>query len=326
MTFKSSAMAKRKLMHIVKTEIKRRNYSYNTEKSYCNWIIRYIRFHNLNHPVNLNSSHIVEFLNHLSIKRNVSASTQNQALCALVFLYEHILKQPVEELKSLKRAKKPKRLPVVLVEKEVKEILSCLTGSNRLILGLLYGSGLRTSEALRIRITDLDLTYKQLTVRRGKGNTDRITMIPDSLTSEINEQIAKVRLLHQSDLEKGFGHTVLPNALHVKYPNANKQFRWQYLFPSKKRRKDPQSGVFYRYHLDSSKIRKEVKNVVRKLGINKHVTLHTFRHSFATHLLNNGYDIRTVQDLLGHKSLKTTSIYLHVLNRGGHGVKSPLDS
>lgn len=319
-------MAKRKLLEQVRTEIRRRNYSYNTEKSYCSWIVRYVRFHNLNHPANLDSEHIVSFLNYLSESRNVAASTQNQALCALVFLYEHILKQPVKELKSLKRAKKPKRLPVVLNEEEVKQILSRIKGTNRLILGLLYGSGLRTSEALRIRIADLDFTYKQLTVRRGKGNTDRITMLPESLIPELKEHIAKVRLFHTSDLEKGFGQTILPKALHVKYPKANRLFHWQYLFPSKMRRKDPRTGVVYRYHLDSSKIRRDVKEAVRKLGINKHVTLHTFRHSFATHLLGLGYDIRTVQDLLGHKSLKTTSIYLHVLNRGGHGVKSPLDN
>lgn len=267
----------------------------------------------------------MQFLNHLANNRNVAASTQNQALCALVFLYEHILKKPVEELRSLQRAKKPKRLPVVLEENEVKAILGNLTGVSRLVSGLLYGSGLRASEAMRIRIADLDFNYKQLTVRRGKGNADRVTMLPESLIPELKEHIYKVRLLHNSDLEKGFGQTILPKALHVKYPNANKLFQWQYLFPSKLRRKDPRSGVIHRYHLDSSKIRADVKQSVRKLDIHKHVTLHTFRHSFATHLLNNGYDIRTVQDLLGHKSLKTTSIYLHVLNRGGKGVKSPLD-
>ncbi|TVR16249.1 MAG: integron integrase [Balneolaceae bacterium] len=318
-------MAKSKLLDSVRSEIRRRNYSYNTEKSYCSWIVRYIRFHNLTHPEKLDGKHVVMFLNYLAENRNVAASTQNQALCALVFLYEHIIKKPINELKTLKRAKKPKRLPVVLNDKEVKLILSKLQGKTRLIVSLFYGSGLRTSEALRIRIADIDFSYKQLTIRRAKGNTDRITMLPESLLPDLKNHILKVKHLHQADLEKGFGHAILPKALHIKYPNANKQFHWQYLFPSKKRRKDPKTGLFFRYHIDSSEIRREVNNVVQSLGINKHVTLHTFRHSFATHLLQKGYDIRTVQDLLGHKSLKTTSIYLHVLNRGGHGVKSPLD-
>lgn len=318
-------MAKSKLLEQVRTEIRRRNYSYNTEKSYSRWIVRYVRFHNLTHPSKLNSKHIVSFLNDLSVNKNVAASTQNQALCALVFLYEHILKQPVDELKSLKRAKKPKRLPVVLNEKEVKDIFHQLSGTNKLVLGLIYGSGLRISEALRIRIADVDYNYRQLTVRRGKGNIDRITMLPESLIPELKEHITKVKLLHDMDLKKGFGHTILPNALNVKYPNADRLFRWQYLFPSKFRRTEPRSGIRHRYHIDPSNIRSDVNKAVYKLGIHKHVTLHTFRHSFATHLLQNGYDIRTVQDLLGHKNLKTTSIYLHVLNRGGHGVKSPLD-
>lgn len=315
-----------KLLNQVRTEIRRRNYSYNTEKSYCSWVVRYVRYHNLTHPSLLTGKHIVDFLNHLANTRNVAASTQNQALCALVFLYEHILNQPVQELQSLKRAKKPKRLPVVLTDKEVKDIFACLTGTSRLGIGLIYGSGLRISEALRIRIADVDLDYKQLTVREGKGIKDRITMIPESIIPDLKEHITKVKLLHDLDLKKGFGQTILPKALSLKYPNADRLFRWQYLFPSKVRRKDPRTGFWHRYHIDQSKFRHDVRTAVVKLGINKHVTLHTFRHSFATHLLQNGYDIRTVQDLLGHSSLKTTSIYLHVLNKGGKGVKSPLDN
>lgn len=311
-------MGSSKLLTQLRTEIRRRNYSYHTEKSYCNWVVRYVRFHNLIHPSKLEGKHVVAFLNHLATNRRVAASTQNQALCALVFLYEHILKQPLNELQSLKRAKKPKRLPVVLSKQEAKNIFGQLGRISRLVTGLLYGSGLRISEALRIRINDLDFEYKQLTVRNGKGQNDRITMLPESLIPDLKEQVAKVKFLHDSDLEKGFGQTILPKALSVKYPNADRLFRWQYLFPSKSRQKDPRSGIRHRYHIDAVTIRQEVNRAVAHLGIQKHVTLHSFRHSFATHLIQNGYDIRTVQDLLGHKSLKTTSIYLHVLNRGGH--------
>lgn len=318
-------MNKKKLIPQLKEEIRRRNYSYSTEKSYSSWVVRYVRFHKLTHPAKLNEKHVTSFLNHLANELNVAASTQNQALSALVFLYEYILKRPVQNLENLKRAKKPKRLPVVLTEKEVNAILQYLTGLNKLVISLIYGSGLRISEVLRLRILDIDFDYKQITVRDGKGLKDRITVLPVSLISDLRIQIKKVKRLHDQDLIKGFGKTILPNALAKKYPQAAAHLKWQYVFPSKQRSKDPRSGVLHRYHISPRYIRMELQKAVGKCNIHKHATPHTFRHSFATHLLINGYDIRTVQDLLGHKSLKTTSIYLHVLNRGGHGVKSPLD-
>jgi len=315
----------KKILNQLKEEIRRRNYSYSTEKNYSLWIKRFVRFHNLVHPLKLNEKDIVAFLNHLANNLNVASSTQNQALSAIIFLYEHILGKPIEKLSSLRRAKKPKRLPVVLSEREAFSIINQLDGVNKLVISLIYGSGLRISEALRLRILDVDFDYKQITVRNGKGLRDRITMMPESILPELQHHIQKVFYLHKRDLKKGYGATLLPKALAKKYPKAPKQPKWQYLFPSKKRRRDPQTGIRHRYHISARKIRSAVQNAVQKKKIQKHVTPHTFRHSFATHLLKNGYDIRTVQELLGHKSVKTTMIYTHVLNRGGKGVKSPLD-
>lgn len=319
-------MKKKKILDQLKDEIRRRNYSYSTEKNYSQWIVRFVRFHNLTHPHQLGENDIVAFLNYLATERKVAASTQNQALSAIVFLYEHILKKPLNSLESLKRAKKPKRLPVVLTEKESISIINQLEGVDKLVLSLIYGSGLRISEALRLRILDIDFGYKQITVRNGKGLRDRITMLPESIIPDLKIHIRKVRTLHITDLNKGFGETILPKALAKKYPNAAKTLKWQYLFPSKIRSVDPRTGIRHRYHISPRNLRSAVQKAVNRSNIKKHVTPHTFRHSFATHLLQNGYDIRTVQDILGHKSLKTTSIYLHVLNRGGHGVKSPLDA
>lgn len=314
-----------KLLDKVRQEIRRRNYSYSTEKSYSNWILRFIRYHNLKHPKNMGNREIVDFLNHLAVDKHVAASTQNLALCAIVFLYKEVLKVPVNELDNLKRAKKPAHLPVVLSKNEVAQILDHLKGVPLLIVSILYGSGLRISEALRLRVHDIDFDYRQIMVRNGKGKKDRITMLPDSLNSVLKEHIRKVNILHERDLANGYGETILPHSLSKKYPDAASHFGWQYLFPSTYRRKDPVTGIRHRYHISPKKIQRQVKKAAKKEGLAKKVSPHTFRHSFATHLLQNGYDIRTVQDLLGHKNLKTTSIYLHVLNRGGHGVKSPLD-
>lgn len=314
-----------KLIDKVRREIQRRNYSYSTEKHYCRWIIRYIRFHQLNHPENLEEKDIVKFLNYLAVDQNVAASTQNQALCAIVFLYKEVLKSPVGDLDNLKRAKKPKHLPTVLSKNEVSELFQKLDGIPHVVCSLLYGSGLRISEALRLRVQDVDFDYRQILVRSGKGKKDRVTMLPEKLEEPLRNQIKKVKNLHQQDLAKGYGRTILPNALSKKYPNAATSLAWQYLFPSKSRREDPRTGIRHRYHLSPKKIQRAVKKAAAEANISKKVSPHTLRHSFATHLLGNGYDIRTVQDLLGHKNLKTTSIYLHVLNRGGHGVKSPLD-
>ena len=319
-------MKDKKILARLKEEIRRRNYSYRTEKTYCQWVVRYVRYNNFKHPINLNESHVVSFLNDLANRKNVAASTQNQALSAIVFLYKNILNHPLNNLDNLKRAKRSVHMPVVLSDQEVKLILEYLEGLPKLIVSLLYGSGMRISEVLRLRILDLDMSYHQILIRNGKGRMDRITMMPVSLTPALKSHIQKVKHLHQIDLEKGFGRTLLPNNLASKYPDAASNFKWQYLFPSKKRSNDPESGDWYRYHLSAREIRRAIQKAVEKTEIKKHVTAHTFRHSFATHLLASGYDIRTVQELLGHKSVKTTMIYTHVLNKGGKGVKSPLDA
>lgn len=319
-------MSKPKLLDQVRMEIRRLNYSWRTAKSYTGWIRSYVHFYNLTHPSELGPDHIVAFLNHLVEDRNVAASTQNQALCALVFLYKHILKIELPELEKLKRAKNPGNLPVVLSESEARAVISCLSEVERIIVCLLYGAGLRISEALRLRIQDLDFDYMQIQVRDGKGRKDRVTMLPASLKDDLIDHIRKVKLLHTRDLAKGKGKSLLPGALAVKYPGASSEFNWQYLFPSEVRRKDARTGLVHRYHQSEKKIQRAVKEAARKSGCTKRVSPHVFRHSFATHLLRNGYDVRTVQELLAHQSLKTTSVYLHVLNRGGHGVISPLDA
>lgn len=314
-----------KLLENVRQEIRRRNYSYSTEKRYSEWIEQYIRFHEKKHPIELQEKDIVKFLNHLVKTRDVAASTQNQALCAIVFLYKQVLKSDIGNLKNLKRAKKSKHLPTVLSKEEVKTLLNYMEGIPFLVSSLLYGTGLRISEGLRLRVKDIDFDYMQITVRSGKGKKDRVTMLPDKLKPLLKDQIRKVHNLHQQDLARGYGRTILPNALAKKYPDAATELGWQYMFPSRNRRKDPKSGIRHRYHISPKNIQRAVKKAAKAAGIKKKTSPHTLRHSFATHLLQNGYDIRTVQDLLGHKNLKTTSIYLHVLNRGGHGVKSPLD-
>jgi integron integrase len=286
---------------------------------------QFIGFHNMKHPSHLGEEDVVSFLNHLVQTRDVAASTQNQALCALVFLYKQVLKSDVGKLKNLKRAKKPKHLPTVLSKDEVKSLLGYLDCVPFLVASMLYGTGLRISEALRLRVKDIDFDYMQVSVHSGKGKKDRVTMLPDKLRPLLKDQIRKVKNLHQQDLARGYGRTILPYALAKKYPDASAELGWQYLFPARNRRKDPKSGLHHRYHISPKKIQRAVKKAAKAAHINKKTSPHTLRHSFATHLLQNGYDIRTVQDLLGHKNLKTTSIYLHVLNRGGHGVKSPLD-
>lgn len=319
-------MAEQKLLEQVRTEIRRRNYSYRTEKAYVRWITRLVRFHKYRHPLQMEAGHIVKFLNWLAVERQVAASTQNQALCAIVFLYNQVLKHPLEELKNLKRAKQPSRIPVVLTKREVQLILDEMNGVTRLMASLLYGSGLRLSECLRLRVKDIDLGYNQVLVRDSKGLKDRITVLPRSLKQRIKMQIRRVELLHKSDLEKGWGDVILPKALGRKYPGEEKKLRWQYLFPSRRRSRDPRSGRMQRYHLSPSFLQRAVREAVEKSGIIKKASCHTLRHSFATHLLADGYDIRTVQELLGHKNLKTTMIYTHVLKSGGRAVKSPVDN
>jgi len=319
-------MAKSKLLEQVREEIRRRNYSYKTEQSYTSWIVRYIKYHGTVHPNKLGDAEVEQYLNYLANNRNVAAGTQNQALSALVFLYKEVLGKRSLVLNDLKRAKKPKRLPVVLSVEETTALFKELHGVAALICRLLYGSGLRISEGLRLRVQDIDFDYEQLWVRSGKGLKDRVTLLPQKCIPELREQIKKVEVLHQKDLSKGVGKAILPKALAEKYQNENTELRWQYVFPSKIISKDPRSGLQHRYHLSDKYVQKRVKKAAKKAGLNKKVTCHTLRHSFATHLLQNGYDIRTVQELLGHKNLKTTMIYTHVINKGGNYIKSPVDS
>jgi integron integrase len=267
---------------------------------------------------------IQKFINHLAINDNVSSSTQNQALQAILFLYKRVLKKDVGWLDEIKRATRVKHLPVVFSKKETAKIIDNLTGIPKLVVSILYGSGLRLSEALRLRIKDIDFDYKQIVVRDGKGEKDRHTILPDSVIPDLKKHLNWVYLKHKEDLKSGKGETILPYALGKKYPNAGKEFGWQYAFPADKFIKNKDSGKIIRWHIHESTIQRAVKEAIKKAGIVKPGSPHTFRHSFATHLLENGYDIRTIQELLGHNSVKTTMIYTHVLNRG-LGVKSPLD-
>lgn len=309
----------------LRNEIRLKRYSYQTEKAYLGWVKRYLRFLHKQNITGNYEEKIIEFLNYLTEKRNVAASTQNQALCSLIFFYEQVLGINVGTLQNLRYAQKKVNVPVVLSEKEVVDILSYMYGVKKLIVSILYGSGLRISECLRLRILDINLDYHQIEIRNSKGKKDRVSILPESIKDLLKNQIKKVDLLHKQDLDRGGGKVLLPHALSVKYPNASSELKWQYLFPSRKIGKDPKTGFRHRYHQSAQAVNREIKRAVTKTGIQKKVSAHTFRHSFATHLLKSGYDIRTVQELLGHKSVKTTMIYTHVLNRGGRGVKSPLD-
>jgi len=317
-------MAK-KLLDQLSEALRTKHYSYRTEETYIDWVRRFILFHNKQHPETMGATEIRAFLAHLATDRKVAASTQNQALSAILFLYREVLHKEIETI-LLTDAKRPERLPTVLNRDEVVRILAQLRGTHKLMTQLLYGSGLRLMECVRLRVKDLDFEYKTITVRDGKGEKDRITPMPDSLIQPLQRQLERVRLLHEEDLAAGFGSVYLPNALDHKYPNAATELTWQYIFPAPKCSLDPRSpGIMRRHHLEPSGLQRSVKDAARKTGIHKRVTCHTFRHSFATHLLQNGYDIRTVQELLGHKDVRTTMIYTHVLQRGGLAVKSPLD-
>ena len=273
----------------------------------------------------MGEAEVSKFLSHLAVEGKVSASTQNQALSALLFLYQEVLKQELDWINNVTRAKKPSHLPVVFTKEEAKAVLLRLEGTKWLMASLLYGAGLRLMECLGLRVKDIDFSYNQITVRDGKGGKDRLTMLPGSLKDPLKKHLEKVRILHEQDLKEGFGKVYLPFALAKKYPNAEREFAWQYLFPASNRSIDPRSGTERRHHIYETVLQKAVKAAVRAAGINKPASCHTFRHSFATHLLEDGYDIRTVQELLGHKDVSTTMIYTHVLNKGGKGVRSPLD-
>jgi integron integrase len=316
-------MAK-KLLDQARDRLRTMHYSYRTEKTYIDWMRRYILFHQKRHPAQMGVPEIQNFLVHLASERNVSASTQNQALSAILFLYREVLHKEVEPI-LLSSAKRPERLPTVLTREETLQVIDGLHGIHKLMAQLLYGSGLRLMECVRLRLKDIDFGYKTITVRDGKGERDRIVPLPDAVVSSLQRQLERVRLIHEEDLAAGYGEVYLPYALDQKYPNAAREPAWQYLFPASKRALDPQSGKERRHHIDSSGLQRAVKQAAQKTSVRKRVTCHTFRHSFATHLLQNGYDIRTVQELLGHKDVKTTMIYTHVLQRGGLAVKSPLD-
>jgi integron integrase len=315
----------KKLLEQVSDVIRLKHYSYKTEKSYINWIKRYILFHDKRHPREMGAKEIEAFLTHLAVKENVAASTQNQALNAILFLYKEVLKQELDLRVDAVRAKRTRYLPTVLTKEEALAIINNLSGVYQLVVKLLYGTGLRQTECLQLRVKDLDFAQKQLIVRDGKGMKSRVTMLPTSLVEELQFHLQIIKRLHQQDLEKGYGSVYLPFALERKYKNADREWIWQFVFPSDRISQAPRSGIIRRHHLHESGLQKVLKQALKMTGIAKQVSCHTFRHSFATHLLQDGYDIRTVQELLGHKDVKTTMIYTHVLNRGGRGVRSPLD-
>ena len=315
----------KKLADQMREKIRLKNYSIRTEKAYVEWYERFVRFHQLTHPAKMGGREIEQFLTHLVVVRNVSPSTQNQALSALIFLYKEVLGIELAWFDNFQRAKKPENLPVVFTQNEVRRIMAHMEGIQWVMAQLLYGAGLRLMECIRLRVKDADFERHELSVRRGKGQKDRITMLPKVVEEPPTQHLKKVKSLHEQDLAEGFGEVYLPYALETKYPNANKSWIWQYVFPSGKRSVDPRSGKTRRHHLDEKTLQRAVKKAITAAKVPKKGSCHTFRHSFATHLLEAGYDIRTVQELLGHSDVRTTMKYTHVLNRGGKGVISPAD-
>jgi integron integrase len=314
-----------KLLDQVRGVLRTRHYSYRTEKTYLEWIVRYIRFHGIKHPVEMGAAEVEAFLTHLAVEGRVAASTQNQALSALLFLYREVLSVDLPWLEKFTAAKKSSHVPVVLTKEEVKIILNQLKDTNWLIANLLYGAGLRLQEALRLRVKDLDFGFRQIVVRDGKGGKDRFTVLPGTLIEPLQKQLQITQRLHEEDLRNDLGRVHMPFALAKKYPNAAAEWSWQYVFPSKSLSVDPRTGQRGRQHVSPSSLQKVFKEALRKTRIAKNASPHTLRHSFATHLLQDGYDIRTIQDLLGHKELTTTMIYTHVLQNNRLGVRSPLD-
>ena len=314
-----------RLLNRVRDKIRLKHYSIRTEQAYTDWIKRFVLFHKKRHPTNMGAAEVEEFLTHLAVAGKVSASTQNQAKSALLFLYREVLAMELPWLDDVAKAKSAKRLPVVLTVAETLRLLDRMDGTAGLIARLLYGSGMRVMEGARLRVKDIDFERCELIVREGKGNKDRVTMLPQSLVAPLKLHLARVKALHQEELSVGLGEVYMPFALSRKYPSAGREWHWQYVFPAAKRSVDPRSGVERRHHVSDQSVQRAVRQAARDAGLNKPVTPHTLRHSFATHLLQSGYDIRTVQELLGHKDVQTTMIYTHVLNRGGRGVVSPLD-
>jgi len=322
-----SSYKEKKLIDEVRDVMRLKHYSIHTERTYIDWIRRYIKYHRMTNRNDLNEGEhkIEQFLTHLAVDRDIAPSTQNQAMNALVFLYKKVLKTPLDKEINAVRAKKKVTVPVVMTREEVRQVIKFMEGTPQLIVKLLYGSGLRVMEAVRLRVKDIDYKMKQLIVRSGKGGKDRITTFPELIIPLLENHLGKVGIIHQQDLSQGLGEVYLPYALARKYKNAGKEWGWQYIFPSRRISTDPRSKIVRRHHVDPSVVNKAIKIAARKLGFNKQISAHTFRHSFATHLLERGTDIRTIQALMGHKDVSTTMIYTHVLQQGGHGVLSPLD-
>lgn len=313
------------LLDKVRNDIRLRHYSIRTEQAYVAWIRRYVQYHNMKHPRKMGKREIKAFLSYLALERKVSSSTQNQAFNALLFLYRTVLEIDLDGNIDAFRAKNSERLPTVMTREETLNVIDVMSGKHKIIAMLLYGGGLRLMDALRLRVKDIDFRQNQIIIRDGKGAKDRITVLPDATKRPLKKHLKTIQEIHQEYLEKGYGSVWLPDALAKKYPNADRDWAWQYVFPATTLSVDLRSGETRRHHLSESSIQKAVKKAVKKVGINKPVSCHTFRHSFATHLLESGYDIRTVQELMGHKDVSTTMIYTHVLNRNKLGVRSPLD-
>jgi integron integrase len=314
-----------KLLDQVKQRIRLKHYSIRTEQAYVSWIKRFIYFHNLKHPKDLGKSEIEAFLTHLAMEGNVAASTQNQAFNALLFLYHQVLGIKVFDDIQAVRAKTPARLPTVLTVDEIFSLIDAITGIFNIMAKILYGAGLRGIECARLRVKDIDFGLNEIMVRNGKGQKDRVTMLPEEVKLPLEEHLRFVQIQHRKDLSNSFGRVYLPNALAKKYKNADKEWGWQYVFPSKTLSVDYRSGIKRRHHIHLNSLNRAIRNATKISGISKPISSHVFRHSFATHLLQDGYDIRTIQELLGHKNVNTTMIYTHVLNKGGRAVLSPLD-
>jgi integron integrase len=321
----SPRMNPTQVLESARKTLRMKHYSYKTEKSYMYWMTFFLRYSRSYEPHQLGAEQVKTFLGYLATERNVTGKTQNQALNALVYLFREVLKKQLTGLKDIPKGKEVKRIPVVLTKEEVQQILNQLDKSYYLMTALLYGSGMRLMECLRLRVKDIDFEKNIIGVRDTKGFKDRITMLPQNIKSGLKVHFEKVRFLYDNDLKRGFGRVSLPGALKIKYPHLERSWNWQFIFPSKNLAKDPRDGILKRHHIHESAIQRVVKSAIRRAGITKHAGVHTLRHSFATHLLESGTDIRTVQELLGHKYVQTTMIYTHVLNRPGISVKSPLD-
>ena len=326
MPMASQPASKPTLLQVVRLALRRAHYSYRTEQSYVHWIRRFVRFNAQRHPRDLGAAEVTAFLNHLASERRVASATQNQALCALLFLYRAVLGCALPWLDGIERAKRSVRRPSVISGEEAARLLTHMQGTPRLVAGLLYGAGLRLREALNLRVKDVDLARTEIVVREGKGAKDRVTMLPELLVEPLREHLVRVRALHALDLRMGLGSAPLPFALARKYPRAGRDWGWQFVFPAQRLCRDPYTGAPVRFHLHESSLQRALARAVRAAGISRPLSPHTLRHAFATQLLRAGYDIRTVQELLGHKDVETTMIYTHVLNRGGRGVRSPLDA